>query len=82
MDINSTLPDVLLPLVDTVNYFVNIVQVLVGGLFGLYVILIILRWREARQTKKLMKDIRDEVQNLRQTIESIYKPMPRRRRKR
>jgi len=64
MDPNSTLPPVLEGLAHSLNSVVNIAQVLVGGIFGLYVILIILRWHEARTLKRLMKEVRDELRKL------------------
>lgn len=71
VDINSTLPPLFEPVVETIQGFVNIVQVLVGGIFGLYLILVILRWREARQLKKVMKEVKDELKLLNRSIESM-----------
>ncbi len=73
VDINSTIPPMFEPIVQTIQGFVNIVQVLVGGIFGLYLILVILRWREAQQLKRLMKEVRDEVRLQNQLIKRLVK---------
>ena len=73
MDINTTVIPVVDPLLHTVKYFVNFVQILVGGIFGLYLILVILRWHEARTLKKLMQDVRDELVELNSTVKRLEK---------
>jgi len=68
MDVNSTIPAILEPLAQTIQSFVNVVQFLVGGIFGLYLIFLILRWREARELRKLMQEVRDELKCLNNNI--------------
>ena len=41
----------LTPLFETVRSIIQSLQWLVGGIFGLYLILIFLRWRESRMVK-------------------------------
>ena len=43
---------------------VNTIKALVGGIFGLYLILIFLRWNESRKLVKIMKDIRYDVRKI------------------
>jgi len=43
---------------------VNTIKALVGGLFGLYVILVILRWYESKRLVSIMKDIRHDLREM------------------
>jgi len=67
MDINNTFTT-LQPLTTSIESFVGVVQMLVGGLFGLYLIMAIMRYYEARQMRKLMKDIKTELTKLRESL--------------
>ena len=40
------------------------VEALVGGLFGLYLILVILRWYESRRLVGILKDIRHDIREM------------------
>lgn len=65
VDINSTLiPLTESPVVQGLGKVFGAVSVVVGGLFGLYLILIILRWKEARDVKCLLSEIRDDLKSL------------------
>lgn len=64
VDINATLPAALDPLVNTIKFLMNILSVFVGGIFGIYLILIILRWKEARDVRRLLKEMRDDLKEL------------------
>lgn len=68
MDINNSIPAVLQPVAETMQSFLDTVQLLVGGLFGLYLLLVILKWRETRQLRKLMAEIRDELRKLQRAL--------------
>ena len=39
-------------------------EALVGGLFGLYLILVILRWYESRRLVSILKDIRHDLREM------------------
>lgn len=62
-DINSTV-QALEPILGPLNQFIGIIQYLVGGIFGLYLILVVLRWYESRRLVRLMKDVRIELEKL------------------
>ena len=64
VDINATLPAALDPLINTIKFLMNILSVFVGGIFGIYLILIILRWKEARDVRRLLKEMRDDLKEL------------------
>ncbi|MFH1848683.1 MAG: hypothetical protein ABH879_00690 [archaeon] len=63
MDVNSTAP-IFLYLGEKIGFVANIIRILVGGVFGIYVIMLILRWKEYRQMVKLMTEIRDDIRVL------------------
>ena len=63
VDINTTIP-LVNSMVGTVHHMVNFVQVLVGGLFGLYIILVVLKWKESRDLKRVMKQLHKDIVQL------------------
>ena len=70
---NESIIPLLEPLTKTIASVYGIVQVAVGGMFGLYVLLVILRWKEARDIKKLMGEIKDQIKGLNDTVIKIEK---------
>jgi uncharacterized membrane protein len=64
MAINATLPPALDTLMNVVSGAFNTAKVLVGGLFGLYVILLIVKWIEYKRLVKILTDIRKELRAL------------------
>ena len=67
IDINQTIP-FFDPLVNTIGMFVGTIRLLVGGIFGLYLILVYLRWREYRILTRLMREMRNEMAALNQKL--------------
>ena len=63
----------LTPLFETVRSIINSLQWLVGGVFGLYIILIFLRWRESRIVAKILTEIRDDLKKLADEIRTVNK---------
>tara|TARA_Y100000034_G_scaffold20758_2_gene23819 strand:- start:6486 stop:6767 length:282 start_codon:yes stop_codon:yes gene_type:complete len=59
-DLNATL-QILEPIIGPLNQFIGIIQYLVGGIFGLYLILVILRWYESRRLASMMRDVKDQL---------------------
>jgi len=73
VDINSTLNSTLQPLiqnpvVDLLGKIFGAVSIAVGGIFGLYLILIFLRWKEARDLKKILCDIRADIKDMKKFL--------------
>jgi hypothetical protein len=62
-DLNATIP-ILEPMFSLLQGIMRTAEVIVGGIFGLYVILIVLRWYEARQTKKLLIRLNETVKEM------------------
>ena len=59
------------PLAELVHDFIVSAQWLFGGMFGLYVILIFLRWRESRMVGKILTEIRNDIRQLSKDIKYV-----------
>ena len=57
-----------IPVIGPIAKVMAIFQGLIGGLFGVYIVLVILRWKEYKQQVKLLKSIRHEVKMLNEKI--------------
>jgi hypothetical protein len=62
---------ILMPLFETVREVILSLQWLMGGIFGLYLILVFLRWRESVELKKILKEIRDDIRELSDDIRLV-----------
>ncbi len=62
---------VLSPLFEKVRVVIMSLQWLAGGLFGLYLILIFIRWHEARMVGRVLKEIRDDIRILSDDIRLV-----------
>ena len=72
-NITSLLPSSIIPLGIFIENIVNTIQLLVGGIFGIYLIMAFLKWKESRQLLKEMKMLRLEVQSIKNIIEKKKK---------
>ncbi len=57
VELNSTL----FPFLGSIDSLVNTIKVLVGGVFGIYLIILYLKWREYVVLKKMLIDIRRDL---------------------
>ena len=62
---------VLSPLLENVRSIILSLQWLAGGMFGLYLILIFLRWRETKIVSRVLKEIRDDIKDLSNNIRVV-----------
>ncbi len=62
-DINTSM-EILGPIIGPLTRFIDIIQYIVGGIFGIYLILVILRWYESRKLVRLMTDVKQELKSL------------------
>ena len=56
------------PLLGPIAEIMQTLEVLVGGLFGLYLILLFLRWIEYKKQVKILKEIRIQVYEINQKL--------------
>ncbi len=74
VDINSTLTNgitQLEPLITTINTLVSALKLLLGGVFGIYLLLLIMRWWESRSINKTLKVMKIELIKTREIISKI-----------
>ena len=64
VDINSSIPPLLAPFFSDIQGLLNMLQLLVGGLFGLYLILVIIRLYEVRKLNKTLKNVTNQLDHL------------------
>ena len=65
VDINSTLvPIVESSIVQGLGKILGTVSIAIGGIFGLYLVLIFLRWKESRDVRRLLSEIREDLKEL------------------
>jgi hypothetical protein len=76
MDINTTTP-LLVPYFDTIRTLVNIAGVLVGGVFGFYIISFIWRIYSYKTERTMMKGFRHDLNTLTKTIARLEKKIDR-----
>jgi|WetSurMetagenome_2_1015567.scaffolds.fasta_scaffold463547_1 hypothetical protein len=75
VDINSSIPPLLGPIFSDIQGLLNMLQIFVGGLFGLYLILVIIRFYEARKLKKTLKNVTDQLEHLNMGMRRIEKKL-------
>ncbi|MBR9691551.1 hypothetical protein GOV06_02095 [Candidatus Woesearchaeota archaeon] len=56
------------PVIGPIFKIFAVLQGLIGGLFGVYLVLVILRWKEYKQSVKILKSIRHELKMLNEKI--------------
>jgi hypothetical protein len=59
------------PILGPIAQFMKAASVVAGGIFGIYVILLVLRWLEYKRFGKVLRDMRDEIKELNQKINII-----------
>lgn len=61
--INATIP-IVSPIADIITNIWQTIQFLVGGIFGLYIILIVFRIYEYKKTSQMLKEIKTDIEKL------------------
>lgn len=67
----STLPDFLLPIASSVDNIMTLVQLIVGGVFGLYLIIFIWRLWDSYKTRRILINIKKDILSLKAAIKRI-----------
>ena len=62
---------ILMPLFEKIRLIILSLQWLLGGIFGLYLILVFLRWKESVELKNILKEIRDDIRELSDDIRIV-----------
>ncbi len=74
-DINSTAINLTMPIVGpiikTIQGFMGIMQWLLGGIFGLYLVFLTLRWLELRRVSKIAMVMKTDLKELRNSVSNI-----------
>ena len=73
-DINATLP-FLEPFAVTFQSLINVVQIVVGGIFGLYVIMLFVRIFYFAKFLKLFKVFKQELRQLSEKVDSMSRKL-------
>jgi len=73
VDINSTVIPLIGPLGETVNYFMNIIKILIGGFFGLYVIIFIYKIFTFRKLSRQMEKLFNELNGIKKRLGKLEK---------
>ena len=55
--------------ISSVQGLMATISILVGGVFGIYVVLLILRWREYKMMRKIMTEIKNDLKSIRKHFE-------------
>ncbi len=78
VDINNTL-EMLEPFSVTVQGFMDIIKILVGGIFGLYVIMLVVKIYYSVKYMKAMESFTKELKQLRERITGLEKKLSKKR---
>lgn len=58
VELNSTI----FPILGPIGTFVNTVKVFVGGVFGVYLIILYIRWREYSLLRRMYRELKSDLQ--------------------
>ena len=65
---NATLPASFEPLINIISRIRGALEILVGGIFGIYLILIVLRWLEYKKVVSLLVKMSKEIHELNENL--------------
>jgi len=71
MAVNESLiviTETLRPFITDVNAVLSFLKLVTGGLFGLYLILVVLRFYEARMVKRELKQMRNDIKEVKALV--------------
>ena len=69
-DVNTTLP-LIEPFGEMIKNITSILSVLLGGVFGVYLLILVLRWRELFMMKKLRNDMNAKMTIIEEKIDAL-----------
>ncbi|RMF05109.1 hypothetical protein D6764_05545 [Candidatus Woesearchaeota archaeon] len=68
---NSTL-NLLTPVTHGVSWIVGALKVLLGGMFGLYLLLVFLRWKEYKDLKNIMQEMSRDMKEMHIVMKDLH----------
>jgi hypothetical protein len=69
----TTIPPSIESLASVIGGVIDTLRVLVGGIFGLYIIVLIFKWVEYKRLVKIITDMRKELRELNGNLKSKKK---------
>jgi len=79
MDINSTIQAIITPMIDTTQSVISSMRIIFGGIIGLYILLVLLRWHEIRSLKRLFGEMKLELKVLNESVQKLQRQMQRKK---
>ena len=70
------------PILGPIAKLMQVASVVAGGIFGVYILLLILRWLEYKRFGKVLRDMREELRVLNDKINIIQGKLPEKRKSR
>ena len=61
--VNATM-QIVDPLVQSVRFLVGFLNIILGGIFGVYLIMAYINWKKSRDIVKLLRDIKSEIKQV------------------
>jgi hypothetical protein len=61
--VNATM-QIVDPLVQSVRFLINFLNIILGGIFGVYLIMAYINWKKSRDIVKLLRDIKSEIKQV------------------
>jgi hypothetical protein len=70
--VNATM-QIVDPLVQSVRFLVGFLNIILGGIFGVYLIMAYINWKKSRDIIKLLRDIKLEIKHINVNLEKQKK---------
>lgn len=67
----TALPSVLTPIASSIGSMMGLVRLLVGGVFGLYVIVFLWRLWDSHRNRTVLRNIQKEINNIKLSIKRL-----------
>jgi hypothetical protein len=71
MALNDSLLTIIEPIITSTQSLVGFLKIVFGGIFGLYIVLVILRWHEIRMLRMITTEIKKEVGSIKASVKEI-----------
>jgi len=65
---NASISSVITPIIQSVSYLVGFLNIILGGIFGVYLIMAYINWKKSRDIVKLLREIKTEIRQMNQNL--------------